>query len=60
MDVNVAKWVAQESSEKTCNKYVSQYVKCANRDGVGDGDGDGFSGRETVSVPLGTIKNAHY
>lgn len=47
---------AQESSEKTCNKYVSQYVKCAN----GDGLGDGFSGRETVFVPLGTIKNAHY
>lgn len=47
---------AQESSEKTCNKYVSQYVKCPN----GVGDGDGFSGRETVSVPLGTIKNAHY
>lgn len=56
--VDVAKWAAQESSEKTCNKYVSQYVKCAN--GVGGGDGDGFSGRETVSVPLGTIKNAHY
>lgn len=54
MDVDVAKWAAQESSEKTCNKYVSQYVKCAN------GVGDGFSGRETVSVPLGTIKNAHY
>lgn len=49
---------AQESSEKTCNKYVSQYVKCANGDG--DRDRDGFSGRETVSVPLGTIKNAHY
>lgn len=53
---------AQESSEKTCNKYVSQYVKCANGDGDRDGDVDvdGFSGRETVSVPLGTIKNAHY
>lgn len=51
---------AQDSSEKTCNKYVSQYVKCANGDGDGDRDGDGFSGRETVSVPLGTIKNAHY
>lgn len=46
MDVNAV----QDSSEKTCNKYVSQYVKWTLGVGVADGY---FESTETVSVPLG-------